>query len=154
MDAGGQQQEKQAAQVHVHNRPVICDKALCSLRDGSLWNQANERDGVGSMPQYPCDGDGLGDHGTATFPKLAKDLTSTDVNSGLCRVDTPSFRKMRPISNTRSRPPTWSTVRLHSHRRGAWQFDKGCHCATHMLITYIHGAVEVHKKYIKPCMMT
>ena len=28
------------------------------------------------------------------------------VNSGLCFRDTPSLRKMRPISNTRSNPPT------------------------------------------------
>jgi hypothetical protein len=30
------------------------------------------------------------------------------VNSGLWRAETPSLRKMRPISNTRSRPPTTS----------------------------------------------
>ena len=30
------------------------------------------------------------------------------VNSGLCRLSIPSLRKMRPISYTRSSPPTMS----------------------------------------------
>ena len=40
--------------------------------------------------------------------------TSTLVNSGLCLVLMPSLRKMRPISYTRSKPPTTSRLRCSS----------------------------------------
>jgi hypothetical protein len=40
-------------------------------------------------------------------------LTSIDVNSGLCLVETPSFRKIRPISNTLSKPPTCRVSCIH-----------------------------------------
>ena len=36
------------------------------------------------------------------------------VNSGLCLGSMPSFRKMRPISYTRSKPPTVSRFRFSS----------------------------------------
>jgi hypothetical protein len=40
--------------------------------------------------------------------------SSIIVNSGLWRVEMPSLRKMRPISNTRSMPPTMSRFRCSS----------------------------------------
>ena len=40
-----------------------------------------------------------------------RDSRSTVVNSGLCLGSRPSLRKMRPISYTRSRPPTISRFR-------------------------------------------
>ncbi len=53
--------------------------------------------------------------GMTCLPRVAPEHTaarlawysSMEVNSGLCREEMPSLRKMRPISNTRSRPPTW-----------------------------------------------
>ena len=40
--------------------------------------------------------------------------SSIIVNSGLWRVEMPSLRKIRPISNTRSMPPTISRLRCSS----------------------------------------
>jgi hypothetical protein len=40
--------------------------------------------------------------------------SSIIVNSGLWRVEIPSLRKMRPISNTRSIPPTIKRLRCNS----------------------------------------
>mmetsp|Transcript_29697 Transcript_29697/g.82980 ORF Transcript_29697/g.82980 Transcript_29697/m.82980 type:complete len:235 (-) Transcript_29697:297-1001(-) len=40
--------------------------------------------------------------------------TSTDVNSGLCRVEMPSLRNTRPSSKTRSMPPTTMRFRCSS----------------------------------------